>query len=273
MTRLCKVWIVCGLLAFSAGTVRAQSASLPWEKASIQIGGFITSSDTQMRVDSKGGGAGAVVNLEDALGLNSEKTTYRIDGFYRFGETRRHEVELHYFDSRRSGEKVLDRTIEVGDTTFPIGASVSTQFDLKFINLDYSYAFFQDDRVRLSVAGGLHTIGVHYKLDSPGLALFEDEKFTAPLPVAGFRGEVVVTERWRLKGGVDVLYVEYNQYTGALADTNVAVEYLPFKHAGFGLALNNVRMKLESDGGDGTSLNGQLNFNFSGLLLYARLFY
>jgi hypothetical protein len=275
MTWLSKVLIVCGLLAVSAGTVRAQSTSQPWEKASIQIGGFMTNSDTEMRIDSKGGGVGAVVNLENALGVNSESTTYRIDGFYRFGETRRHAIELHYFDSSRSGENVLESPIDIGDTTFPTGATVFTEFDLKFINLDYSYAFFQDDRVRLSVAGGLHTIGVHYKLDSPGLSLFEDEKFTAPLPVVGFRGEVAVTERWRLKGGIDVLYVEYNQYTGALADTNVAVEYVPFKHAGFGLAVNNVRMKLESDGGsgDGTSLNGQLKFNFTGLLMYARFFY
>ena len=246
MTRLCKVWIVCGLLAVFAGTVRAQSASQPWEKASIQIGGFITSSDTEMRVDSKGGGLGAVVNLEDTLGVGSEKTTYRIDGFYRFGDSRRHQIELHYFDSRRSGDKVLDRTIEVGDTTFPAGASVSTQFDLKFINLDYSYAFVQDDRLRLSVTGGLHTTGVHYKLDSPGLKLFEDEKFTAPLPVVGFQGEVLVTERWRLKGGIDMFYVEYNQFTGALVDTNLAVEYLPFKHAGFGLGVDNVRMKVDA---------------------------
>jgi len=276
MTKLSKVWIACGLLAVSAGTVRAQSASPPWEKASIQIGGFITSTDTEMRVDSKGGGAGAVVNLENALGVGAEKTTYRIDGFYRFGETRRHQIDLHYFDSRRSGEKVLENNLEIADTNFPVGAQVFTQFDLKFINLDYSYAFFQDDRVRLSVAGGLHTTGVHYKVDSPGLALLEDESFTAPLPVVGLRAEVAITERWRLKGSADVFYLHYDKYTGGLADTNLAVEYLPFKHAGFGLAVNSVRMKVTSygdSGGTGTSLNGELKFTFSGLLMYARFFF
>ncbi|MGH8761496.1 MAG: hypothetical protein ACREVW_18645, partial [Burkholderiales bacterium] len=96
--------------------------------------------------------------------------------------------DLHYFDSRRSGNNVLDDQIQIGDTVFPVGAQVASEFDLKFINLDYSYAFFQDDRVRLSVAGGLHTTGVHYKVASPGLALFEDESFIAPLPVVGLRG-------------------------------------------------------------------------------------
>ncbi len=272
MTRLSRVLITCSLLAVSAGTVRAQSAGTPWEKGSIQIGGFVTTSDTEMRVNSSGGGVGAVVNIEDALGVGGEKSTFRIDGFYRFGETRRHQVELHYFDSRRSGNNVLDEAIDIGDTTFPIGATVSTQFDLQFINFDYSYAFFQDDRVRLSVAGGLHTTGVHLKVDSPGLALFEDQTFTAPLPVVGLRGEVAVTERWRLKGGADVFYLEYDQYTGMLADTSLAVEYLPFKHAAFGLGINSVRIKIESDGDNsgGTDLNGELKFNFTGLLMYAR---
>jgi hypothetical protein len=270
-TRLFQVLITCGLLALSAANVQAQSAGTPWEKGSIQLGGFITSSDTEMRVNSSSGAVGAVVNVEDALGVSGEKSTFRIDGFYRFGETRRHQVDLHYFDSRRSATKVLDETIEVGDTTFPIGATVATQFNLQFINLDYSYAFFQDDRLRLSVAGGLHTTGVKFKLESPP-TLFQDESFTAPLPVVGLRGEVAVTERWRLKGSADAFYLEYDQFTGLLADTSLAVEYLPFKHAAFGLAINTIRMKVESDGdnAEGTDLNGELKFTFTGLLMYAR---
>jgi len=270
MTRLSRVVITCGLLALSVGTVQAQGA-LPWEKGSIQIGGFITSTDTEMRVNSSSDAVGAVVNVEDTLGVGSEKSTYRVDGFYRFGETRRHQIDLHYFDSRRSATKVLDRTIDIGDTTFPVGATVSTEFNLKFVNVDYSYAFFQDDRVRLSVAGGLHTTGVKFKVDSPP-TLLEDESFTAPLPVVGLRGEVIVTERWRLKGSADAFYLEYDQFTGLLADTSLAVEYLPFKHAAFGLAVNNIRMNVESDGdnAEGTDLNGELKFNFVGLLMYAR---
>ncbi|MGH8761495.1 MAG: hypothetical protein ACREVW_18640 [Burkholderiales bacterium] len=86
---------------------------------------------------------------------------------------------------------------------------------------------------------------------------------------------MAVTERWRLKGSADVLYLQYDQFTGLLADTNLAVEYLPFKHAGFGLGINSVRMKVEADGDNsqGPNLNGELKFNFTGLLLYATFFF
>jgi hypothetical protein len=270
--RISGLLTACALLAAFPGVVYAQSTTQPWEKGSVQIGGFITSSDTQMRVDSSGGGTGAVVNVEDVLGVQGEKTTYRIDTFYRFGEARRHQVDLHYFDSRRSGDRVVNQSIQIGNAAFPIGAQVSTRFDLQFINLDYSYAFFQDDRVRLSVAGGLHTTGVRYKVESPGLALFEDQSYTAPLPVAGLRGEVAVTERWRLKASVDLFYLKYDRYTGALADSTLAAEYLPFKHMGVGLGLNSLRMRVEAEGDDngGPNRHSELKFNFSGLLLYAR---
>jgi hypothetical protein len=275
MMKASSILTACAFLAAFPGIVYAQSTTQPWEKGSIQIGGFLTSSDTEMRVDSSRGGVGAVVNIEDALGVAGEKTTYRIDTLYRFGESRRHQIDLHYFDSRRSGDRVLNEPIQVGNSAFPVGAHVTTQFDLKFINLDYSYAFFQDDRVRLSVAGGLHTTGVHYKLESPGLALFEDQSYTAPLPVAGLRGEVAVTERWRLKAGVDLFYLKYDRFTGTLADTNLAVEYLPFKHMGVGLGLNSLRMRVEADGDDngGPNLSSELKFNFTGLLLYAKFFF
>jgi len=51
-----------------------------------------------------------VVNVENALGVGSDKSTYRIDGFYRFGETRRHQIDLHYFDSGRSGNSPVTRS-------------------------------------------------------------------------------------------------------------------------------------------------------------------
>ena len=93
--------------------------------------------------------------------------------------------------------------------------------------------------------------------------------------MVGLRGEVAVTERWRLKGGVDAFYLEYDQVTGMLADSSLAVEYLPFKHMGIGLGVNSVRMLVKADGNNsaGPNLNGELKFNFTGLLMYARFFF
>jgi hypothetical protein len=273
--KLGKLPGACCALALLA-IPQAHATDTPWEKGSLQLSAFITNSDTELRVDAAGGGLGAVVDVEDVLGLDSEKFTYRIDAIYRVGESRRHQFDLHYYDSRRSATKVIDRAITVGDVTFPINAQVDTRFDLQFINLDYSYAFLQDDRVRVSAAVGLHSTGIKLKLDEVGgTNAFEERSFTAPLPVLGLRGEVMLTPRWRFKGGVDAFYLEYDEVTGSLTDISLAVEYLPFKNVGFGVGVNSVKMHVSAEGETdiGVDLNGELKFDFTGALLYAKLFF
>jgi hypothetical protein len=268
--------MACGAFALGCGAAQAADGSLPWEKGSLSIGGFITNSSTDLQINSDSLGVGAVVDVEDALGVSSDKSTWRLDGFWRFGNTRRHQIDFNYFDSRRSGNKVLDEQIQIGDEVFPINARVDTEFDLRFINVNYSYAFLQDNRVRLAAAIGLHTTSVELKLQEVGgSAKVEEESFTAPLPAVGLRGDVVLTERWRLRGGLDVFYLSTGGYTGVLSDALLAVEWLPFKHLGFGAGLNAINIKVEADGDDdyGLDLNGELKFRFTGAMLYIKAFY
>ena len=273
-----NVWntLACGAFALGCGAAQAADGNLPWEKGSLSIGGFITNSSTDLQINSDSLGVGAVVDLEDTLGVSSDKSTWRLDGFWRFGNTRRHQIDFTYFDSRRSGNRVLDESIQIGDEVFPINARVDTEFDLRFINVNYSYAFFQDDRVRLAGAVGLHTTGVELKLkEVGGAANVEEESFTAPLPAVGLRGDIALTERWRLKAGLDVFYLSTGGYTGVLSDALLAVEWLPFKHVGFGAGLNAINIKVDADGDDdyGLDLNGQLKFRFTGAMLYIKAFY
>jgi hypothetical protein len=87
--------------------------------------------------------------------------------------------------------------------------------------------------------------------------------------------DVALAQHWRLTGSLQIFYLSYQQYRGGLADTGLAVEYLPFKHLGFGLGYNAVRYKLEaSDTGDlGWHWNGKIEYSFGAVLLYAKLFF
>ena len=48
----------------------------------------------------------------------------------------------------------------------------------------------------------------------------------------------------------DLFYLEFDNFTGGLADTYFGVEWNPFKHVGFGLGYNNVTYRVEGDGSD-----------------------
>jgi hypothetical protein len=198
-----------------------------------------------------------------------------VDAFYRLGESRRHELELHYYQSNRDGERVLRQDYQIGNTVFPAGSGVRSSLDTWFVNLDYAYAFLQDDRVRLSGAVGVHTTGLRFKAESNNGLGAESQSVTAPLPVVGARVDVVLTERWRLKGSVDAFYLEYDKYRGALFDSSLALEWLAFKHLGFGLGMNAVRYRVEANdtGGLGGKWNGQIRYDFVGALLYGKLYF
>ena len=267
--------LASALVLLWAGAAAAQSDySGPWEKASLQLGGFVGTTNSEFQLNSETLGAGAVVDLENGLGMDADYSSFRIDALYRTGKSRRHQWELHYYRSDRDGERVLDQTYQIGDTVFPAGSGVSSNLELWFANANYSYAFLQDDRVRLSGSLGVHTTGIKFDVAASGIGS-ESEDVTAPLPVIGARFDVVLTERWRLRSSIDLFYLAFDDYRGSLLDTGIAVEYLPFKNVGFGLGYNAVRYRVDADeeGGLGGEWNGEIRYDFAGALLYMKLFF
>jgi hypothetical protein len=266
-------WTFIAALSVLASGVHAQADLAPWEKGSLQIGGFVSTIHSELRLDSAQG-LGANVDLENGIGLDSAFSTYRIDGVYRFGSTRRHQIEVHYYVSDRDGSRTLEDSLEVGDVVFPAGTGVTSELDLWFLNLDYSYAFLQDDRVRIGGSLGLHTTGIDFQIATIDGTRTEQERLTAPLPVVGLRGEVILARPWRLKGSIDLFYLEYDRYEGSLVDTSLALEYLPFKNVGFGLGLNIVRYGVKAEEtSDVIDFNGKVQLDFVGALVYVKLFF
>jgi hypothetical protein len=267
--------MIAGLIALAGSANAQQPGDGPWDKFSIAIGGYGSTLDSELQVNSETLGVGAVIDLKNTLGVESKYTTGRLDTIYRYGKSRRHQIEFHYFESNRSGDRTLTEDIQIGDKLFKAGENLHTDFDLKFANVDYAYAFLQDERVRLAVSGGLHITGVGLKIESVGRSVSEDESFTAPLPVVGLRLEVALAKNWILRSGFDVFYLEYDNFTGGLADSFVGVEWNPFQHFGFGLGINSIAYRIEGDGHDpnGMNFNGKVSFNLSGLMLYGKYFF
>ncbi len=225
-----------------------------WDKFNISIGGFTSRSSSELTINNTNTGLGVAIDLENTLAVESRFDTVRLDTLYRWGQTDRHQIEFHYFVNNREGIRTLDQDLTIGNTTYPAGTTLETGLNLTFANIDYAYAVLQDDRVRLAISGGLHVTSIGLTIDSQGFALQEAEEFTAPLPVIGFRLDVATAKNWKILSRVDVFYLEYDEFTGGLADTYFGVEWNPFKHVGFGLGYNHVTYRVEAAGTDAASL-------------------
>jgi len=224
---------------------------------------------------------GLTVNLEDLLNFDSTNSVFRIDAFWHFTENRRHRLDLTWFSLRRDGSKTIGRDFTIEDDNgneinIPAGTQVESKFDLDIYRGRYSYSFFQDDRMNLAFSIGAYIMPIDIGLRASGLInVDETERFTAPLPTFGLRADFAITPKWFLRSNFEIFYLEIKEFTGTIYESNVALEYIPWKHFGFGLAGNVFNLSIEADGEDypGIDFKGEIEFKYSGLLLYAKIFF
>lgn len=257
----------------------ADAAARPWEKFSINLGGFISTIDSNLRIGSNG--LAVNIDLEDMLGLDSEQSVFRVDGTWRYSENRRHRLDLGWFSYKRdSTKRVLnDFDVEGPDgsrITVPAGTTVESSSDVDIFKGAYSYSFIQDDRVDLGLSIGLYVMPIKSGLKAAGLVdVNEAASFTAPLPVLGLRADIAIAPKWFLRFGSELFYLEYDNFKGSLVNASTKLEYNPWKHVGLGLGVESFRLKIEAEGGDypGIDFNGDFEFNYTGIELYTRIFF
>jgi len=247
----------------------AEQTDGPWEKWSLSLGGFAASLSNDVRIGTPG--VGAEINLEETLGLESSETVFRVDGAYRFGSSRRHRMDLTWFDLSREATRTLTDDINVDGTNYPVGTTVDSEFDLAFYNVRYSYSFLQDDRVDFAGSVGLHVTDLGLAVRATGIGTAGDA-VTAPLPMIGARLDVALTEKWFMRSSVELMYVEVDDFKGQISDMLMAAEYRAWKKFALGAGLNAVRMALEvDDESSGVNFEGSFNSDFVGLILYGKL--
>jgi len=272
--RLC-VFFVVSLLFFIQPAMAEDS---PWEKFSLDLGYFIANTDTSIRL---GSGLGVSVDVEDLLGLDTTSSAFRVDASWRFTDNRRHRLDFQWFSFRRDGSRTIGEDIIYKDKdgiehTIEAGTHVESFFDFDIYEVAYSYSFFQDDRIDLAGSLGLYVMPIDFGLNATGLLnVGGSEKFTAPLPTLGVRADFAITPKWFFRSGIKVFYLEIGEFQGSILNANFAIEYLPWKHLGFGLGFDSLNVHVEADGEDypGIDFKGEVNFNYTGLLLYAKLYF
>lgn len=261
------------ILPLSARAADNTVYNLPWERFNVQAGAFFANLEDKVQVGV--GGAGILIDVEDVLGMESTNTSFRVGGSYRIGDKRRHRVDLEYFYFNRSSSKTLGQNIVLDNVTFSAGTNVDSTFNYQILKAAYSYSFFQDDRMDLAASIGLFTMPLKFEVSASGGGKSVDLTFTAPLPELGVRYDIAITHRWFLRTKIEFFFLEYKNFRGGLLDTNIALDYNPWKHFGIGVGLENTRIKLSAEGDDypGLDINGDVKMQFIGVQLYARYFF
>ena len=277
-----KAFIIFGLIVAvcaSSQTVYAEEKEMqsgkPWETFSFSAGGFLNAMDSSVRLGTKN--LGIEVDVEDALGFDVSTAVFRLDAAWRFKKNLRHRLDFNWFAIRRDGSKTLLEDFEIGDTTFPVNTVIESNFDIDIFRVGYSYSFFQDDRMDLAVSGGFFIMPISFQVRAEGI--FEGEEnadITAPLPTLGLRFDFAITPKWILRNHFDIFYLALGDYKGNIMSFGSAIEWIPFKHVGFGLGFDSFNLGVEAENDDniaGVDFAGNIKFGYFGALLYVKAFF
>ncbi len=242
----------------------------PWEKYSVSFGGFLSAVDTKVSLGSSG--VGISIDLEDLTGLQSTNRSFRLNALGRLGASKKHMVDVSYFYYNRDSSRQLLVDQNIGTA----GDTVHSTFNIQIYKLNYNYSLLMDDRINLSAGIGLYVMPLEYNLENVTTATkLESADITAPLPTLNLRLEFALTPKLFLRQSIELFYLQYGGFTGSLVDINIGADYRISKHFGLGLGVDSFNLKLEANGKDYPEMrfNGDIDFNYIGLMLYGKYYF
>ena len=222
------------------------------------VGGYVADFTTDAAVGS-GNVLGAVIRVEDDLGLGTDDQTFRAEGFYRFNP--RHGLDFGVWSLSRNGLQTIDKEIEFEGKVFGVGARIDTEWDTSWFRLAYKYSMVNTRRAEAGITAGFSTY--QFSIDLAGEVNLTDpngvvtgtefdsltEEIFAPVPTFGFFLTYAMRPRLLFKLKADLMDLSLGDLEGNLIDTIVGVEWYFSRHVGIGLVNNstNIEVKDTSD--------------------------
>ena len=259
--------VLVGALASPVAYAAADAPNLLSDPFNIGLGTFVLNSDTEVRLDGSTQ-PGTPVNWEDTFG-GGDQSRFRLDGHWRFGDSKRHKVLLMVFNSSRNSARTLDEDIEWNGETFPVNAKVKADFSFDVYQVAYEYALWRRDNYEINGSVGLHYTDLSMSLavdaSSVSAKLKEEASVAAPLPVVGLRGIWVLPHNFWLDASAQFFALSFDEYDGNLQDYKIVVTWQPKKWLGIGLGYNQFGIDVDVDQ---SKFKGSLDWTYQGPMLY-----
>ena len=247
------------------------------DKWKVDVGAMlVTNFETDMQLTPKNLPLSAQINTKDQLGMESDTTVLRLDGYYRFNDI--HSINFSYFGVKSDGNRDINEEIRWDGGKIPVGANIKSHFDMDVYKVNYGYSFYHNEKVELTLTAGLHITTVDLGLQTSGFVENNATKSydssngaTIPLPVVGFKGQYTIIDKTLfVEYKTDYFVLAYDGVKGSLVSSGINLEYRFVDHVGLGLGYNVNKIYLSAEDND---KKFEVENNLSGILLYATYIY
>ena len=264
--RRSRLPVAAVLLGAVAPLVHADPGNPLNDRFNIQLGGFMLSTETRVRVDGEFS-RGTEIDTERDLGLE-DSDRFRIDAYWRIAP--KHKIRLMYFDTSNEATRTLDRELVFNDTVYPVNLEVNAGTETQVTELAYEYTFLKRDTYDLSGSFGIHNLKfetfLNGELNGQPLAnLSNTSEANGPLPVVGLHGVWRFNDQFYIDAMIQYFSISFEEYDGSVTDYTASAVWQFSKHVGVGAGWNNFITKVDVDG---DNFNGHLRWRYGGARIF-----
>lgn len=262
------VLVGAGAAALLAAPAAAQQAE---DESWVKVSAFIPSVDTRVSVARPGDEAfTTLIDLESDLDLSDRDVLPAAALGTRLGENWR--IEGEFFTLGRRGVKTLERDIIFDGVTYPVSASIESEFSSDTYRLSIGYSFIREENYELGAAVGAHVTGFTIALEGEGTVggvsgstQVRRREVLAPVPTLGLYGNYRPAPRLNLVGRVDYLSLKIDDYDGRLLNLEAGASYEVIKNLRLGALyrLVDYRLEIEKD-----TYSGLIEYDYNGPMIF-----
>ena len=234
--------LVTLLLGMIATTSRAEETApvRDYDRFDLRVGGgWVFGADTAVSLIGQRG-VGTVIDYDKTLDGQTSNSLFRIDGTWNINK--RNSLNYTWYDVNRTGMQTIDRDIDSGDQTFPVGATINSQLDIKLNRLLYRYGLARTDQINFDIGGGIYYANISMTMSAVGnigaldAGASKAVSLQAPMPTAGVNLECKLSKRWSTTFSADWFYFAYDNWQGAQTDIQIGLAYKIAKNWTLGAA-------------------------------------
>jgi hypothetical protein len=281
-----RIWLAAAavLLAIQAAPALAErdpnsGAPLPPRKRAppspitdhfyIRASFFDPQMRTNVRLDptEPRGTLGTPVSAESDLGLPDRLPKAWVEFMFRLRE--RNKVRVDYFESDRSGNKVLTRNVVFGNETFDAGQLAQTSFDWKQFDITYTYSFIRNTHFEVGAGVAVYFLDVDAIGSVPARNQRQEETAATPFPALPLDLTWALSSHWAATGRLAYLRAHLIGFDGWYADSHADLQYRWSPNFTLALGYSSLRTSLVRTGSS-TSFSGRFYMSISGPEAFVR---
>jgi hypothetical protein len=249
----------------------SKKKTAPWfvDRFKIGAGFFAANTTTDIKLgNTSGGSVGSDIDFEKDLGMKRNVETFLANFQWRI--SRRWRMDFSYYQLNRTSSKTLERTINYGDHTYNVSATVSSYFNNTIYRASFGYAILAKPNAELGLLIGAHTLqssmGIGVTAGGAGVAYNDNFNFTAPLPDFGIWGGVALSKRLALNGEFDYLSIAAGDFKGEIVGYNASLSFKALKQLDLSLGYTGFNFKIDANT---NNQNAHIGWGYNGPSLTA----